>query len=114
MVTTTDFLNFWAKAIPSLEIHPDDRAALAANGHSLALDTLIGPWIGPIRTAPVIILMLNGGLAGNGEEARAAQMAEARAGMAHNLTGDAPLPQWAGNPAGLSWTTARLAQFGVS
>jgi hypothetical protein len=71
MVTTEDFLQFWAKAIPNLQIHPDDAEALRHNRHSLALDTLVGPFMGPVRTAPVVLLTLNGGLMGNGEEARA-------------------------------------------
>ena len=116
MTSTTDYLAFWSKAIPNLHVHPDDEAALKSNPHEFALDTLVGPWMGPIRTAPVVILMLNGGMAGNGEEARAAQMPTARESMAHNLTGDAPLPNWEGigNPAGREWTTRRLNQFGVS
>ena len=87
-----DFLDFWSKAIPSLLVHPDDETALQANKHEFPLDTLVGPWMGPIRTAPVIIMTLNGGLVGNGEEAAAAKMPGARASMAHNLTGNAPLP----------------------
>ena len=116
MTSTTDYLAFWSKAIPNLHVHPDDEAALKSTPHKFALDTLVGPWMGPIRTAPVVILMLNGGMAGNGEEARAAQMPTARESMAHNLTGDAPLPNWEGigNPAGREWTTRRLNQFGVS
>lgn len=45
MVTTEDFLRFWAKAIPSLQIHPDDAVALKANWHTLALDApLVHSW----------------------------------------------------------------------
>ena len=114
MVSTNDFLDFWSKAIPNLQVHPDDEAALKTNRHEFQLDALVGPWMGPVRTAPVIILMLNGGLVGNGEEAVAAQMPTARASMARTLTGDAPLPNWEGNPKGREWTTKRLAQFGLS
>jgi hypothetical protein len=116
MVSNENFFGFWSKAISSLQEHPDDEAALKTNPHGFPLDTLVGPWMGPIRTAPVIILTLNGNLVGNGEEARAAQMPVARAFAAHNLTGDAPLPDWhaIGNPAGLGWTTGRLTQFELS
>jgi hypothetical protein len=116
MISTDDFMKFWSKAIPNLHVHPDDEAALSNNNHEFELNALIGPWMGPIRTAPVVLLTLNGGLMGNGEEARAAQLPAARAFAAHNLTGDAPLPDWhaIGNPAGLGWTTGRLTQFGLS
>jgi hypothetical protein len=114
MVSTSEFLDFFSKAIPSLQVHPDDEPILKANGHQFHTDTLIGQWMGPVRTAPVVILTLNGCVVGNGEEAAAARMPAARASMAHNLTGDALLPNWEGNPAGRVWTTARLAQFDLS
>jgi hypothetical protein len=99
MVTTEDFLRFWAKAIPNLQIHPDDAEALKCNQHSLALDPRRA-FMRPVRTAPVVLLTLNGGLMGNGEDARAAQMPFTRESMTRNLGGDAPLPDWKniGNP----------------
>ena len=111
MVTTEDFLQFWAKAIPSLHVHPDDAAELGRNHRALALDTLVGPFMGPVRTAPVVLLTLNGGLAGTGEEKRAAQIPSEREATARNLGGDAPLPAWANNPAGRVWTVKHLKQF---
>jgi hypothetical protein len=114
LITTEDLVQFWSKAIPSLQVHPEDAATLNANRHALALDALVGPWMGPIRTAPVVLLTLNGGLAGTGEEARAARMPAARESAVNTLSGDAPLPDWVGNPAGRVWTQSRLAQFGLS
>jgi hypothetical protein len=64
MVTTDEFLRFWAKAIASLQIHPDDAEALKSNRHALTLDTLVGPFMGPVRTAPVVLLTLNPGFSG--------------------------------------------------
>jgi hypothetical protein len=114
VVTTEDFLRFWAKAIPSLQVHPDDGPALKGNGHELALDTLVGPFMGPLRTASVVLLTLNGGLAGNGIERREAMMPAGREWTAENLGGETPLPSFATNPAGREWTERRLAQFGLS
>jgi hypothetical protein len=112
MFTTEDFLQFWAKAIPSLQIHPDDAVALKANRHTLALDALVGPFMGPVRTAPVVLLTLNGGI--NGVERDEAKIPATRELMARNLAGDAPLPTFASNPGGREWTERRLAQFGLS
>ena len=112
MVTTEVFLRFWAKAIPSLQIHPGDAMALKGNRHTLALDTLVGPFMGPVRTAPVILLTLNGGF--SGVERDEAKTPAVRELMARNLRGDAPLPTFATNPAGRKWTESRLAQFGLS
>jgi hypothetical protein len=114
-MTTENYINFWSKCT-DLQEHPDDTAVLKAHQHTHQLQTsvLIDPWRGPIRTAPVILLTLNGGLVGNGEEAVAAQMPAARASMTHNLTGNAPLPNWEGNPAGRGWTERRLNAFGLT
>jgi hypothetical protein len=50
----------------------------------------------------VVLLTLNGGLAGNGVEAREATMPASREWTARNLQGDMPLPSFATNPAGAS------------
>ena len=68
--------------------------------------------MGPVRTAPVVLLTLNGGL--NGVEWDEAKIPAVRELMAQNLGGDVPLPTFATNPAGRAWTERRLAQFGLS
>jgi hypothetical protein len=112
MITTEDFLQFWAEAIPSLQVHPADAVMLESNRHKFALDTLVGPFMGPVCTAPVVLLALNPGLVG-GEEQAEANILEVREQMAHNLGGEAPLPTFKTNPAGRKWTEGRLAQFAV-
>jgi hypothetical protein len=113
MVTTENFLRFWAKAIPNVQVHPDDVAALDGNRHDLARDVLVGPFMGPVRAAPVVLLTLNGGLGKEGVEQREATIPSAREEMARNLLGDAPLPSFATNPGGREWTERLLAQFGL-
>lgn len=112
MVTTEDFLQFWAKAIPSLQVHPDDDIALKSHRHTLELDTLVGPFMGPVRTAPVVLLTLNPG--SSGVEQNEAKMPDVRELVARNPGGEAPLPTFETNPEGLKWTASRLAQFGLS
>jgi hypothetical protein len=111
MVTTDEFLQFWAKAIPSLQVHPDDVYALNGNRHTFELDALVGPWMGPLRTAPVVILTTNGKTNPNGVERYEATIPSAREEMARNLQGHAPLPSFATNPGGRKWTAEKLAQF---
>jgi hypothetical protein len=122
MMTTSDnFFDFWARAIASVsasagtQVHPDDRVTLATNSHEFVLDALIGPWMGPLRTAPVVLLTLNGGIGDGGEvERREASFPDARAWMAKNLEGNSSLPSFATNPGGRRWTEGKLAQFGLS
>jgi hypothetical protein len=115
--TIEQLLEHWAKAIPDhLHIHPDDSDALRSKSHQFELGAFVGPWMGPIRTAPVVLLYLNPGInsAGTGEEVKAAQDSEAREEMIHNLHGCAPLPSFKSNPKGLEWTEGRLGQFGIT
>src|SRR6516225_4584642 len=64
--------------------------------------TLVGPFMGPVRTAPVVLLTLNPGFS-TGEAREAAQIPAARESMANNLGGDAPLPaRGSAIPAGAS------------
>jgi hypothetical protein len=116
MTTTESLLQFWAKAIPSLQVHPDDVAALddKRHKHKLARDVLVGPWMGPLRSAPVVLLTLNGKLAGVGVEQREATIPSAREEMARNLLGDAPLPDWRFNRGGREWTEGHFPQFGIT
>lgn len=65
-----------------------------------------------MRTAPVVLLTLSGGI--NGVERDEAKIPAARELMASNLGGDAPLPTFATNPGGREWTERRLAQFGLN
>src|SRR5262249_34503233 len=112
MVTTEDFLRFWEKVKPSLHIHPDDAMALKSHRHALELGALVGPFMGPVRSAPVVLLTLNGGF--NGAEIAEAKVQSARDEMAYNLGGNAPLPTFATNPKGRVWAEARLRQFGLN
>src|SRR5262245_10203036 len=111
MTTTRDLLEFWAKCA-NLHIHPDDEPALQESDHEFRLDALVGPWMGPIRTAPVVLLTLNPGFSG-------VEMAEAkdpavREAMACNLGGEAPLPTFATNPGGRKWTERILSRLDLS
>ncbi len=112
MITTQDLLRFWARAIPDLQVHPDDDAALRESRHSLVLDALVGPWMGPVRTATVVLLTLNGGY--NGVEREEAKMPSVREAMARNLGGDTPLPDFATNRGGREWTERLLARFNLT
>jgi hypothetical protein len=114
MITTDKFLQFWAKAIPNLQIHPDEAEALKSNRHNFMLDTMIGPFMGRLCTAPVVLLRLNPGDSKRGDEQREAQMPAVRQQMIDNLAGDAPLPNWATNPKGREWTEMQLRPFGVN
>jgi hypothetical protein len=115
--TTERLLEHWAKATPDhLHIHPDDSDALRSNNHQFELGALVGPWMGPLRTASVVLLYLNPRIhpANTGEEVKSAQNSETREEMIRTLHGSAPLFSFKTNPKGLEWTTARLGQFVIT
>jgi len=107
-ITTERFLQFWSKVTDDLCVHPDDAAMLCDNRHRLET---IGPFMGKIKTAPVVFLTLNPG--SSGVESREAQTPSVREGMKRILGGDAPLPSFETNREGRKWTQRILTQFGV-
>jgi hypothetical protein len=112
-VTSADLVQFWAQC-DNLQAHPADAAMLQSRTHNFGRDPIIGPWMGPIHTAPVVLLTLNGSLAGTGEEAAAMKVQSAREEMARTLQGRAPLYSFQYNPAGRIWTDKRLGAFGLT
>jgi hypothetical protein len=113
--TTERLLQHWAKATPDhLHIHPDDADALRSNSHGFELRVGVGAWMGPIRSAPVVLLYLNGGLSDPEQVIRASQDTETREETIRTLHGSAPLFSFKTDPGGRKWTTARLGQFGVT
>jgi hypothetical protein len=112
LITTDHSLKFWWKAANSLQQHPDDEAVLRTKRHHFRLDTLVGPFQGPVRTAPVVLLTLNPGW--SGVEPGEAKMPKVREAMVCNLKSDAPLTWFETNPEGLKWTRSVVQQFGVT
>jgi hypothetical protein len=113
-VSTQDLLNFWRDGIPNLHIHPADADALRSNDHQFDLRVGVGAWMGPISTAEVVLLYLNGGLSNPEQVIKASQDPETREEVVRTLQGSAPLFSFKTDPGGREWTTARLGQFGVT
>jgi hypothetical protein len=110
-ITTERFLEFWSKVTDDLCVHPDDAAVLRDNRHRFETNTMVGPFMGKVKTAPVVFLTLNPG--SSGVESDEAQTPSVREGTKRILGGDAPLPSFETNPEGRKWTQRILTQFGV-
>ena len=59
---TTDIFDFWAQIAPTAHVHPADVAVLARAKHAFDLKALPGCFMGPLRSAPVVLLFLSPGL----------------------------------------------------
>jgi hypothetical protein len=58
-----DIFEFWSLIDPAARIHPADEAVLRrVPNHGFDLDALPGCFMGPLRTAPVVLLFLSPGL----------------------------------------------------
>jgi hypothetical protein len=58
-----DIFEFWSEIDPAARIHPTDEAVLKrVPSHRFDLDSLPGCFMGPLRTAPVVLLFLSPGL----------------------------------------------------
>ena len=58
-----DIFEFWSAVDPKARIHPADEAVFKrVPNHGFDLDALPGCFMGPLRTAPVVLLFLSPGL----------------------------------------------------
>jgi hypothetical protein len=59
----TDIFEFWRRVAPNAHEHPADSKIFArVKNHGFDLKTLPGCFMGPLRTAPVVLLFLSPGL----------------------------------------------------
>lgn len=59
---SVDLFDFWDRAAPADHVHPADHDLLSRVGHDFDLRCLPGQLAGHLRTAPLVLLFLSGGL----------------------------------------------------
>lgn len=109
-----DIFDFWRPVGAKDNIHPADHHVfqrLADDTHGFQLDCLPGPFKGPLRTAPVVLLFLSPGFKDVDREHAAT--VEGQAYYARSRTGEAPLPTKEDHPASYAWSAKVIKQFGV-
>lgn len=109
-----DIFDFWKKVKPTDRIHPDDKAVFArlgTKGHGFHLRTSPGCFMGPLRTAPVVLLYLSPGRgpAKNKRVSRAEIEWHKK-----NRSGRAPLISEKQHAGAFRWWTSRTKCFGKS
>jgi hypothetical protein len=103
-----EIFEFWSKIGPQDRVHPADADVLSRVKHRFDLRCLPTPYMGPLKTAPVVILYLSPGfIERDVEEARTARA------QSHHFArkrGDQPLP----GPefTGFDWWRTRTSCFG--
>lgn len=109
-----DIFEFWHEVGAAERIHPADRTVfdrLPQDEHGFHLDCLPGPFKGPLRTAPIVLLFLSPGFKDVDREHAAS--AEGQAYYARSRTGDGALPSKEDHAASYNWSKRVLTQFGV-
>jgi hypothetical protein len=108
-----EIFDFWARIGPDDHVHPADHDVferLASDGHKFDHRSLPGCFMGPLRTASVVLLFMSPGF--SEEDATFAGSKEGRDFNARNRTGHEPLPPT--SVPGGTWWRQRTACFGVA
>lgn len=105
-----DLFEFWNEMGPRERVHPRDREVLARVSHGFDLGCLPGSFMGPLRTAPVVLLFLSFGL--SEFDRKEAQTKKGRDRAARMRKGAEPLPALDDHPPAGKWCKSRTAPFG--
>jgi hypothetical protein len=110
VMTIDTYVNYWQKARATGWLwHPDDRGALdALIDTDFNLRCLVGPYMGPLKTAKVIFTFIN---SGDGDDSEPRPGDVKRHGAI--IGGEAPLPADSLGTGGMRWTVEKLAAFGL-
>lgn len=104
-----DIFDFWSKIGPADHIHPADLEFFASNpSHGFDHRGLPGCFMGPLRSAPVVLLYLSPG-ADDGADADTEANQQRQKRM---RAGNEPLPGNTDNEATWKWWTSRTNCFG--
>lgn len=105
---------FWSRCRRSDNIHPDDQSVfdrLGSRGHKFDLRCLPGHFMGPLKTAPVVMLFMSPGL--DSWDVDFAATDQGKDWHVKQRTGLEPLPLNKRSPT-VEWWTARTKLYGVS
>lgn len=104
-----DIFEFWSQVPPDAKQHPDDNEVLRrtdARRH-FDLQCLPGPFLGPLHTAPVVLLFLSPGLTPQDRRDARSPLAQARTAAARD--GNLPLPGPDEHEAAWRWWRSKVS-----
>lgn len=103
----TDIFEFWREVAPNAHVHPADGEVFArVRNHGFDLSALPGCFMGPLRTAPVVLLFLSPGSSDMDRPTRALRQWHRR-----TRSGSEPLVSRAIHASAYRWWTQRTMCF---
>jgi hypothetical protein len=105
-----DIFDFWSGMKLGQKVHPSDKLILERSNRHLDLNCLPSPFLGPLKTAPIVLLYLNPGLS-----APDYKDAESKAGQRRcleQLGGKSFLPGVDEHRMAHAWLLSRTKLFG--
>lgn len=105
-----DLFDFWAAVGPSDHVHPADRDILDRVEHGFNLNCLPACFLGPLRTAPIVLLFLSLGLADEDVAEAATRRGQKR--YMELRRGLQPLPGPEEHKVAWRWWVSRTRCFG--
>lgn len=108
---TTDIFEFWSAIADDAFHHPADAKVFEHVRHRFERDCLPAAWVGPLRTAPVVLLFLSPGY--SAFDAEHATTPEGQAFYRRQRSGTAPLPLEGEHGPSHRWWSTVVRQFGV-
>ena len=109
-----DIFRFWSQIKPHQKIHPADRDVfrrVGQRGHGLKLNCLPGNFMGPLKTASIVLLFLSPGFVRF--DAKFARTSKGRSWYAKTRTGNHPLPSKADHASANKWWEKFARMFEV-
>lgn len=108
---TVDIFKFWAQVRRNETIHPADREVLARIEHGFDTKCLPNCMMGPLRTAPVVMLYLSPGL--STQDRRDARTEQGQQRYEKIRRGNQPLPGPDEHRSAFNWWTQRTNVFSM-
>ena len=105
-----DIFEFWSQIRPAEHVHPADKEVFQRVKHAFEDKALPGCFMGPLRTAPIVLLYLSPGL--SPEDLTDAQSEAGRTRHMESRTGYALLPSDSDYKPAWEWWTSRTKRFG--
>ena len=106
----TDIFEFWSQIKPSETVHPDDRDVLSRVRNGFDLSCLPACFMGPLRSAPVVLLYLSPGL--SKQDYVDAKSKRGRQRYVSQRGGRALLPDMNEHTKAWRWWSSRCKHFG--